>query len=273
MVESGHICIPHTLQIQSHRMEYVMDEKVAKLGDMIAGASRIVAFTGAGISAESGIPTYRGEGGMWTKYDPSIYANIDYFMRDPSYYWSFFHDVRYDVLRKARPNPAHMALAELEKRGKLTAVITQNIDGLHQLAGSGNVLELHGNTRNIYCLGCGARYTIDDVHEMLKKSNPPPCPRCSGMLRPDVVFFGESLPEDTLARATEESENCDLMLAVGSSLVVYPAAWLPERAKKSGAGLAIINRGPTPLDSIADIVVDASAGEVLSAAVPGEPDS
>jgi len=250
-----------------------MDDRIKILSDMIAASSRIVAFTGAGISAESGIPTYRGEGGMWNRYDPNIYVNIDYFMRDPSYYWSLFHDVRYDVLRKARPNAAHAALARLEKRGKLTAVITQNIDGLHQLAGSRNVLELHGSTRKIYCLNCGARYTIDDVHELLKKSNPPPCPNCGGMLRPDVVFFGESLPEDTLARATEESENCDLMLAIGSSLVVYPAAWLPQRAKESGARLAIINRGSTPLDSIADVVISASAGEALNAVVPGGPDS
>lgn len=244
-----------------------MDENIGKLASLIMEATRVVAFTGAGISAESGIPTYRGEDGTWRKYDPAIYASIDYFMKDPSYYWSFFHDVRYDVLRRARPNAAHLALARLEERRRLSAVVTQNIDGLHHLAGSRNVLELHGNTRRIYCLGCAMNYTVDQVHELLKEKNPPPCSYCGGMLRPDVVFFGESLPERVLASAIEESEECDLMLAVGSSLVVYPAAWLPERAKKSGARLVIINRGETPLDHIADLVIDAPAGEVLGAAV------
>ena len=245
-----------------------MQEIVQELAEMIGKASRIVAFTGAGISAESGVPTYRGEGGVWNKYDPTVYAHIDYFMKDPTLYWSFFHDVRYDVLRKAKPNEAHLALARLEKAGKLKAVITQNIDGLHQLAGSRKVLELHGSTRDIYCLECGRHFTIDELHEMLIRQNPPPCAHCGGMLRPAVVFFGEGLPRDVLEEATEDAMKCDLMIAIGSSLVVYPAALLPERAKRSGARLAIINHDPTPLDEIADLVISASAAEVLFAAVP-----
>jgi NAD-dependent deacetylase len=245
-----------------------MKKQVYELAEMIKGSSRIVAFTGAGISAESGVPTYRGEGGVWNKYDPTVYAHIDYFMKDPTLYWSFFHDVRYDVLRKARPNEAHLALARLGKEGKLTAVITQNIDGLHQMAGSRKVLELHGSTRDIYCLDCGRHFTIDQLHEMLIRQNPPPCTHCGGMLRPAVVFFGEGLPEDVLEEATEEAMKCDLMIVIGSSLVVYPAALLPERAKRSGAKLAIINRDPTPLDVIADIVINDSAGEVMAEAVP-----
>jgi len=244
-----------------------MNNQVEQLAAMIRNASRIVAFTGAGISAESGIPTYRGEGGLWNKYDPTVYAHIDYFMKDPTLYWSFFHDARYDILRKAQPNPAHVALANLENAGKLKAVITQNIDGLHQLAGSRHVLELHGTTRDIYCLQCGKHYGIDELHEMLLRNNPPPCTNCAGMLRPAVVFFGESLPEDVLEEATDEAAKSDLMLAIGSSLVVYPAAWLPERAKRSGAKLAIINRDPTPLDEIADLVINASAADVLASAL------
>jgi NAD-dependent deacetylase len=243
-----------------------METHVSELKDLIAESKRVVAFTGAGLSAESGIPTYRGEGGMWTKYDPNKYANIDYFMENPKYYWEFFRDVRYPVISKAQPNGAHHALAELEKHGKLKTVITQNIDGLHQGAGQENVIELHGNTRRIMCLDCGKEHTMDEAFEMLRTQLPPKC-ACSGALKPDVVFFGESLPMAALDGAGDAALNCDCFLAIGSSLVVMPAAQFPVIAKRNGAKLAIINLGNTPLDDMADVLIEGKAAEVLHSVV------
>lgn len=239
-------------------------DNIEALAADIKNAKRISAFTGAGISAESGIPTYRGEGGLWIKYDPGKYASISYFLQDPSYYWNFFKDVRYPILKKVRPNKAHLALAELESAGNLRTVITQNIDGLHQKAGSSSVIELHGTTRTIVCMDCAKKYTLEEAFTKLEKQIPPQCSGCSGILRPDVVFFGESLDPDVLRRAYEESTSADLLLAVGSSLVVYPAADIPMRAKQAGALLAIINKDSTPLDPMADYVIHESAGKILS---------
>lgn len=224
----------------------------------------VVAFTGAGISSESGIPTYRGEGGLWNTYDPNRYANIAHFRQYPSYYWNFFKDVRYPVLKKAKPNRAHTCLAELEKMGKLKSMITQNIDGLHQEAGSTRVIELHGTTRIVHCVDCSQEYSFDDVFVFLEKELPPLCKKCRGMLRPAVVFFGEALDPEVLQLAYDEVNSCDFLLAVGSSLVVYPAADLPVRAKQAGAKLAIINIDPTPLDEMADFIIYGQAGRVLS---------
>ncbi|MDH5744877.1 MAG: NAD-dependent protein deacetylase [Candidatus Aminicenantes bacterium] len=229
----------------------------------IKNAKHIVAFTGAGISAESGIPTYRGEDGLWTKYDPNLYAHIGYFRQNPSYYWNFFKDVRYPMLKKVKPNKAHLALAEIESIGHLKTVITQNIDGLHQEAGSSSVIELHGTTRIIHCMECSKEYIMNDVFAKLEKQIPPLCSKCNGILRPAVVFFGEMLDPQTINQAYREAEKSDLILAVGSSLVVYPAADIPLRAKQTGAKLAIINRDSTPLDSMADYVINDAAGNVL----------
>jgi NAD-dependent deacetylase len=223
----------------------------------------MVTFTGAGISAESGIPTYRGEGGLWHKYDPNLYASINYFLQDPSYYWSFFRDVRYPMLKKVKPNKSHLALVEIEEMGNLKTVITQNIDGLHQEAGSSSVIELHGTTRIIYCMTCSQKYTMDEVFFMLEVQIPPLCSECKGRLRPDVVFFGEALKSQILALAYAEAEKCDFLLVVGSSLVVYPAADIPLKAKRMGAVLAIINKETTPLDDLADYVIHDEAGKVL----------
>jgi len=230
---------------------------------LISESNHLVAFTGAGISAESGIPTYRGDDGIWNKYDPNKFANIDNFIRDPKYYWNFFKEVRYPVLKKAKPNKAHTALSKLEEKGKLKAVITQNIDGLHQLAGSKYVLELHGNTRRISCLECKKSYTLNEIYRQLKTELPPKCLNCKGTLKPEVVFFGESLPLTTLEEAIKATNECDLFLAIGSSLVVQPAASLPMMAKEGRARLIIINKDSTPLDSIADIVFHSSASEIL----------
>lgn len=235
-----------------------------ELRKLAAQSESMVAFTGAGISAESGIQTYRGDDGVWNRYDPRKYANINHFFKDPSYYWSFFKEVRFPALSRARPNPAHLALAGLESRGRLKAVITQNIDGLHQLAGSGNVLELHGNTRRFSCLSCGNSLTLEEVYHLLHRELPPVCPQCQGTLKPDVVFFGESLPVAVLNRARDASRECDLFLVVGSSLVVQPAASLPVMAKDNGAWLVIVNKDQTPLDHMADLVIRESATRVLA---------
>jgi len=222
-----------------------------------------VAFTGAGISSESGIPTYRGEGGLWNKYDPNKYASISHFMKDSSYYWNFFLEVRYPQLKEVKPNSAHLALADLEALGKMETVITQNIDGLHQEAGSSDVIELHGTTRIIYCMDCGQEYDMEDIYPKLRTELPPLCEKCAGMLRPDVVFFGEMLDPDVLNLAYKAASESDFLIAIGSSLVVYPAAGIPVQAKQSGALLAIINREPTPMDHLADWVINDRAGQVL----------
>jgi NAD-dependent deacetylase len=231
---------------------------------LIGNAAHMAAFTGAGISAESGIPTYRGDDGLWNKYDPDKFANINHFHADPAYYWNFFREIRYPVISKASPNPVHYTLAQLEEEGVLKAVITQNIDGLHQAAGSRNVLELHGNTRRIVCLACGDALGMDDVFDMLGDQLPPLCPACGGTLKPDVVFFGEALPVDVLDAAVRQINTCDLLVVIGSSLVVQPAAALPVIAKGKGAKVVIINRDPTPLDDMADLVFHDSASTVFS---------
>jgi NAD-dependent deacetylase len=242
-----------------------IDSQVQKLNEMIAGSRHFVVFTGAGISAESGIPTYRGDDGLWHNYDPSKYADITHFQQEPSYYWHFFQEVRYPVIQKARPNKAHEVLARLQEKGALSAIITQNIDGLHQEAGAGKVLELHGNTRRIFCLNCGIDYTMTSVFTMLSTQLPPKCGACGGALRPGVVFFGESLPAAVLDEAVKETEACDLFLVVGSSLVVQPASGLPVMAKRNRAKVVIVNREPTPLDTMADLVIHSTASEVLRA--------
>ena len=239
-------------------------DKINELTEIIANSKQLTAFTGAGLSAESGIPTYRGVGGLWTKYDPSKYADINYFMQDPSYYWNFFKEVRYPILKDAQPNAAHFALVELEKSGKLILSITQNIDGLLQIAGQENVCELHGNTRKIKCLNCNKFFPMEEIYQLLEEELPPCCPDCKGLLKPDVVLFGEQLPQDELNKAYHAAQICDTFLVVGSSLVVHPAAQIPVTAKNNGATLVIVNIDPTPLDGEADLVINMKASEVLS---------
>lgn len=245
------------------------DPALGKALAILQGAKRLVAFTGAGISAGSGIPTYRGAGGLWTTYDPDKYASIRYFEKDPSYYWRFFRDVRYPALAEARPNAAHGALAALQAAGRLGAIITQNIDGLHQEAGARDVLELHGNTRRFRCQGCQAFFDLETVHRLLAEALPPPCPACGGGLRPDVVLFGEMLPEEVLRRSLEAARAADVMLVVGSSLLVHPAASLPVITLERGGQVIIVNVGETPLDRVAAVTLDADATAVLPALVSG----
>lgn len=239
-----------------------MDESLRSLKEAV-GQGGVVAFTGAGISAESGIPTYRGVGGFWTKYDPGKYASVDYFLMDPSYYWSFFRDTLGPLLHEARPNQAHLALARLEDAGKVSAVITQNIDGLHQAAGSKKVIELHGSSRRFSCMNCHRPYTLDEAEGALEEALPPRCSGCEGVLRPDIVFFGEMLPVGAMEEASLLARQASLMLIVGSSLVVYPAAQIPAIALTAGARLAIVNDEPTPMDGHVVWVFHEKAGEFL----------
>jgi NAD-dependent deacetylase len=239
-----------------------MSEKIYKLKKIISTSKKIIAFTGAGFSAESGISTFRGAGGLWSKYDPAIYANINYFNKDPSYYWNFFKDERYPVIKNAKPNDGHYALVKLENQGKIYQIITQNIDGLHQISGSSEVIELHGNTRKIFCMNCDKAYSIDKIFKQLKYELPPIC-SCGGILKPGTVLFGEPIPKNVLDMAIHSAQNCDMFLVLGSSLVVYPAASIPRLAKKNGAILVIINIDQTPLDDMADLVIHDRASKIL----------
>ena len=230
---------------------------------LLSRARAGLALTGAGISAESGIPTFRGEGGLWTKYDPVKVASIDAFMADPAAYWAVSRE-RGPALLSAEPNPGHVALAELEAAGHVVAVATQNTDGLHQLAGSRRVIELHGSGRSVVCLDCGARESRADVQKRLQQALPPRCLTCGGMfLKPAAVFFGEPMPVAAMEQAYALAEAADVMLVVGSSLVVYPAADIPLVAARAGAKLVVINAEPTPLDRIAEVVIHGRSGEVL----------
>jgi NAD-dependent deacetylase len=226
----------------------------------------LVVFTGAGISTESGIPDFRSPGGIWTKFDPEDFT-IQKFLTSPETrkkQWRVLLDG--GLIVGAEPNRAHHAVAELEEMGKLTCVITQNIDNLHQKAGNSpeKVYELHGNMKWLRCMDCDVRYPLDKIVERYRlQEDIPDCEHCHGILKPDVVFFGELLPEATLKKATFNATRCDLLIVIGSSLVVYPAASIPMYAKESGAKLVIINNTPTPCDSVADVIIHYSAGEVM----------
>ena len=244
-----------------------MENTINKVAEMIAQAKRVVVFTGAGVSTESGIPDFRSPGGIWTKYDPDDFT-IDKFLSSGETrkkMWQRFREG--GLMADIKPNAAHYAIAELEKMGKLNSVITQNVDNLHQIAGNSPsiIYELHGNMQMLVCLGCRERYTLAFV----KQSNPSPdhvpvCEKCHGILKPNVIFFGEALPQDTLMKATQKSQECDLLIVIGSSLVVYPAAYMPMHAKRSGAKIVIINLGPTQQDDIADVLINAPAGEAMT---------
>ncbi|HKP17104.1 MAG TPA: NAD-dependent deacylase [Gaiellaceae bacterium] len=234
--------------------------QVERLAALIEESQPCVVLTGAGVSTESGIPDFRSATGIWARYDPMEYATIYAFRRDPEKVWDFYSR-RLDVLTEAAPNAAHLALAELERRGLVQAVITQNIDRLHELAGSEQVVEVHGSIRTSSCLECGHRERLARVVELLPV---PSCRHCGAVLKPDVVMFGELLPSRELERASELARGAGLFLVIGSSLEVYPVAGLPEEALAAGARLAILNKGPTPYDDRADLTIDAAAGETLA---------
>jgi NAD-dependent deacetylase len=231
------------------------------LAELILESQPCVVLTGAGISTESGIPDFRSPTGIWARYDPMEYASIAAFRRDPVKVWDFYAR-RLQVLKEAEPNAAHLALAELERRGLVQAVVTQNIDRLHERAGSREVIEVHGSIRTSSCLACGHREPFERVVELLPV---PACASCGEILKPDVVMFGEVLPEDAIGRAFELARSAALLLVIGSSLEVYPVAGLPQETLDAGGRLGIVNRGGTPYDALADLVLDASAGETLTA--------
>ena len=234
----------------------------SELAELIRSRQPCVVLTGAGVSTESGIPDFRSPTGLWAAVDPTEYASIEAFRRDPRKVWSFYKP-RVEMLTGARPNPAHSALAELEQIGLVEAVVTQNIDLLHERAGSENVVEVHGSIRTATCPGCGRGYELARVLELLADADAPECPSCGGILKPDVVFFGELLPPAAIDRAYELARRARLLLVVGSALEVYPVAGLPLETLGTGGEVAIVNRGQTPFDSQASLKVDGSAGEVL----------
>ena len=237
-----------------------------ELAALIHDRQPCVVLTGAGVSTESGIPDFRSPSGLWATFDPLEYGSIEAFRADPLKVWSFYKP-RVAMLTEAEPNPAHLALAELERCGFVEAVVTQNIDLLHGRAGSKEVVEVHGSIRTATCPGCGERYLLEQVLELLDDADAPACAACGAILKPDVVFFGELLPPEAIERAYELSRRTRLLLVVGSALEVYPIAGLPEETLAAGGALAIVNHGRTPYDGRAVLRVGGSAGEILPAVV------
>jgi len=239
----------------------------ARIAQFLSESSRAIAFTGAGISTESGIADFRSPGGIWSKYQPVLFRDFLQSEDARRQYWKMKKE-GYHELKQAKPNDGHRALARLEAAGKIIAVITQNIDGLHQDAGSRRVLELHGTSRYCLCLECNARFDPEEIQISMEAGvEIPLCKHCGGLLKSATISFGQSLPADTLAEAFDLSMSTDLVLALGSSLVVEPAASIPLQAKNNGARLVIINRTETPLDGLADVVVHQAIGATLSEVV------
>jgi len=242
-----------------------LSSAVEQLGDMIASARRIVPFTGAGISTECGIPDFRSPGGIWTKHRPIMFDEFVASQDARNEFWTRRFAME-PTFAAAKPGRGHRALASLYKAGKSPGVITQNIDNLHQASGiaAADVIELHGNTTYARCLDCGKRFDIAWVKQKFQDSGiAPSCPECDGAIKTATVSFGEAMPEDAMARATALVQDCDLMIAIGSSLVVWPAAGFPTLAKRCGAKLVIINNQPTEQDDIADLVIRQDIGETL----------
>ena len=236
-----------------------------QVADLIINARKVIVFTGAGVSTESGIPDFRSPGGIWDRFDPRDFT-YQKFLTDPEGRKKMWQLHREGLMADAKPNPAHYAIAELDRLGKLDCVVTQNVDYLHQKAGvpDDKVFELHGNNNWIKCLSCGKRYAYEQIRVRLDRGEESPdCEVCNGLLKPEVVFFGESLPVEALREATSRSYDCDLFIVVGSTLVVYPAAYMPMYAVGSGAKLVLINLSSTPMDNQATVLIRAKAGEVM----------
>ena len=243
--------------------------KVDDLRRMIADAESIVAFTGAGISTESGIPDFRSPGGIWTKYQPIYFDDFmsSEEMRREAWRRKFATD---ETMQKAEPNAGHRALAKLVEQGKMTSIITQNVDGLHQRSGvpESKIIELHGNSTYASCLDCGHRYALEPIKKAFVGAGTLPiCEKCDGIVKTATISFGQAMPEIQMARAQDETMACDLFIVLGSSLVVYPAAGFPRVAKRKGAKLVIVNRDPTDQDADADLVVHSEIGPTLSRVV------
>ena len=240
-----------------------------RLKEAIGAARRIVAFTGAGISTESGIPDFRSPGGIWSKYKPIYFDDFmaSDEMRREAWRRKFATD---ETMLKAEPHAGHRALAKLVEQGRLSAIITQNVDGLHQRSGvpDSKVIELHGNTTYATCLDCGQRYDLEPIRKaFLGADELPVCEKCDGIVKTATISFGQAMPEIQMVRAQDEAMHCDLLIVLGSSLVVYPAAGFPQIARRNGAKLIILNRDPTDQDDEADLVIHAEIGPTLSRAV------
>ena len=244
-----------------------LDALAARTAELILAAERIIVFTGAGVSTESGLPDFRSPGGLWERFDPDDFTYQKFVRRHETrrLWWQLIREGSLDA--RIKPNPAHYAIAELDRLGKLDAVITQNIDNLHQTAGlpDSKVFELHGNLRWAICLGCGRRYPFEQIKPRLNaEMTAPQCEICSGILKPNIIFFGEPLPEGVFEAASRRAEAADLCLVIGSTLIVYPAADIPARALSAGARLVIINLSPTPMDYAATILIRAKAGDTMA---------
>ncbi len=237
-----------------------LEEKIKKTADLLKGSRHTIAFTGAGISVESGIPPFRGENGLWNKYDPHI-LDLNYFHQQPENSWKTIKEIFYEFFGKAKPNKGHYVLAQLEKAGILKTLITQNIDDLHQEAGSHNVIEFHGTSKTMVCMDCGKKFKVKDVN---MKKPVPFCKKCKGVLKPDFIFFGEGIPEPAGSNSFSEAEKCDLMLIVGTTGEIMPASMIPHQAKKRGATIVEVN----PYDSaytetVTDIYLKGTAVEIF----------
>lgn len=241
-------------------------DTLAHAARLIARAARCTVLTGAGMSAESGVPTFRdAQTGLWSQFDPQQLASREGFRRDPPLVWRWYA-WRRELVSRAAPNPGHLALARASSCFARFALVTQNVDGLHERAGSRDVIELHGNILRTRCFAdCGVRY---DDPATLPAGEPPRCPSCGSWLRPDVVWFGEMLDPEQLARAEEAAASCDLMLVIGTSGLVYPAAGLPALARRRGARVVVINPNESELDELAEVVVRAGAAVALPALLP-----
>jgi NAD-dependent deacetylase len=245
----------------------IRTREVERLAELIREARSTVALTGAGISVPSGIPDFRSPGtGLWEKVDPMEVAHIDVFRRDPSRFWSYYRP-RFGMLAEKEPNRAHAALAELESRGLLDAVITQNIDRLHRKAGSQRVIEVHGTIETSSCFDCGASFSLELVEGLFDDEGVARCHGCGGPVKPDVVLFGELLPERAMHEAYGLATGADLLLCVGSSLEVHPVAGLPAVTRSAGGMIAIVTKGPTPYDDDADVRLEGDVVDDLEALV------
>ena len=245
----------------------VTTREVERLAELLGRSRRAVALTGAGVSVPSGIPDFRTpETGLWAKVDPMEVAHIDVFERDPERFWSYYRP-RFSTLGDKEPNRAHEALAELERRGLIAGVITQNIDRLHRAAGSENVIEVHGSIETSSCTACRTSFGLEEIDGLFDGRGVALCSDCGGAVKPDVVLFGEMLPLEPIERATALAEEADLMLCVGSSLAVHPVAGLPRLTLESGGRLAIVTKGETPYDREAELKLGGEVDEELDALV------
>ena len=245
-----------------------LNDKIQKAADWIAESATVVVFSGAGLSTESGIPDFRSPGGVWDKYDPEDFSFQNFLASEKSRerYWQLATEM-YESIKNAPPNDAHLDIAELERLGKLDCVITQNIDGLHVKAGNSEerVIQLHGTSLYVTCLSCNKRYERDPIQERIRQGiRAPYCDDCGGPLKPATISFGQSMPVEEMQEADRRSSTCDLFIVIGSSLVVQPAASFPLIARRSGAKLVIVNRDPTPYDSVADLVIHGEAGVTMA---------